>query len=78
MPQFLSLICANQEVEREKNKLQKASIESSFLSSPCVETLFCKKKTDAEKQGGRLWQYRLWSFQGKDTKLESFLAKNQL
>ena len=27
---------------------------------------------------GSLWQYRLWSFQGKDTKLESFLPKNQL
>ena len=23
-----------------------------------------------------LWQYRLWSFQRRDTKLESFLAKN--
>ena len=22
-----------------------------------------------------LWQYRLWSFQGRDTKLERFLAK---
>ena len=26
----------------------------------------------------RLRQYRLWSFQGRDTKLERFLAKNQL
>jgi hypothetical protein len=25
-----------------------------------------------------LWQYRLWSFQGRDTNLERFLAKNQL
>ena len=25
-----------------------------------------------------LWQYRLWSFQGRDTKLERFLANNQL
>ena len=24
----------------------------------------------------RLWQYWLWSFQGRDTKLERFLAKN--
>ena len=24
-----------------------------------------------------LWQYRLWSFQGRDTKLERFLDKNQ-
>ena len=26
----------------------------------------------------KLWHYRLWSFQGRDTKLERFLAKNQL
>ena len=25
-----------------------------------------------------LWQYRLWSFQVRDTKFERFLAKNQL
>ena len=25
-----------------------------------------------------LWHYRLWSFQGRDTKLERFLHKNQL
>ena len=25
-----------------------------------------------------LWQYWLWSLQGRDTKLESFMAKNQL
>jgi len=24
-----------------------------------------------------VWQYRLWSFHGRDKKLESFLAKNQ-
>ena len=25
-----------------------------------------------------IWHFRLWSFQGRDTKLERFLAKNQL
>ena len=25
-----------------------------------------------------VWQYRLWSFQGRDTKLERFLDKNQM
>ena len=25
-----------------------------------------------------LWHFRLWSFQGRDTKLERFLSKNQL
>ena len=24
-----------------------------------------------------VWQYRLWSFQGRDTELEKFVAKNQ-
>ena len=27
--------------------------------------------------GPLLWHFRLWSFQGRDTKLERFLAKNQ-
>ena len=26
----------------------------------------------------KVWHYRLWSFQERDTKLERFLAKNQL
>ena len=30
------------------------------------------------QQESRLWHFRLWSFQGRDTKLERFLAKNQL
>ena len=25
-----------------------------------------------------VWHFRLWSFQGRDTKLERFLVKNQL
>ena len=29
-------------------------------------------------EGYLLWHFRLWSFQGRDTKLERFLAKNQL
>ena len=29
-------------------------------------------------QGSQVWHSRLWSFQGRDTKLERFLAKNQL
>ena len=36
--------------------------------------------TNAPKRstaGSKVWQYRLWSFQGRDTKLERFLAKNQ-
>ena len=28
------------------------------------------------KSGCAIWQYRMWSFQGRDTKLERFLAEN--
>ena len=31
-----------------------------------------------ESLGYTIWQYRLWSLQGRDTKLERFWAKNQL
>ena len=30
------------------------------------------------KMSRTLWHFRLWSFQGRDSKLERFLAKNQL
>ena len=33
---------------------------------------------DVKFHGPKVWQYRLCIFQGRDTKLESFLAKNQL
>ena len=36
-----------------------------------------RKSCENVQQGG-LWQYRLWSFQGRDTKLEMFWANNQL
>ena len=32
----------------------------------------------SDRHGRRFWQYRLWSFQRRDTKFERFLAKNQL
>ena len=30
------------------------------------------------EQKNNIWQYRLWKFQGRDTKLERFWTKNQL
>ena len=30
-----------------------------------------------ERGGGGIWQYRLWSFQTRGTKLDRFLLKNQ-
>ena len=41
------------------------------------QPLPAKNRRQASK-GKQLWQYRLWIFQGRDTKLESFLATNQL
>ena len=32
----------------------------------------------AESSGPKVWQYPLWSFQGRDTKLERIFTKNQL
>ena len=34
-------------------------------------------KEKANMQGHGVWQYKLWSFQTGDTKLERFLPKNQ-
>ena len=39
---------------------------------------YCLNLTRELRRENSLWQYRLWSFQGRDTKLERFLAKNQL
>ena len=41
---------------------------------------FCLTPALTEVPEGKstLWQYRLWSFQGKVSKLERFLVKNQL
>ena len=35
-----------------------------------------KKKSCALQHNSTLWQYRLWSFQGRDTELKRFLARN--
>ena len=61
--------------------------ETIYIQSLIVETFIqcCsslgkrKFRTDSRlTHDVHLWQHRLWSFQGRDTKLESFLAKNQL
>jgi len=45
------------------------SLESYICFKSCMieEKIYCG-----------IWQYRLWSFQWRDTKLERFLATNQL
>ena len=36
-----------------------------------------QSKHEKVRVGCSLWQYRLWSFKSRDTKLERFLSKNQ-
>ena len=43
-----------------------------------VEPKTAPVPVDLESAVFVLWHFRLWSFQGRDTKLERFLAKNQL
>ena len=50
-------------------------VESALL---CNDWLHVTAKSTHEHARCILWQYRLWSFQGRDTKLERILAKNQL
>ena len=37
----------------------------------------CEYVTGEAQAVCKVWQYRLWSFKGRNTKLERFLAKNQ-
>ena len=66
-------------------------LDPTFASQCCIEpgnyyqytTIFemfeCFSMTHLYcKTVSTLWHFRLWSFQGRDTKLERFLAKNQL
>ena len=45
--------------------------------SRCLSPIRSKERLKIELPNCSLWHYRLWSFQGRDTKLERFLAKNQ-
>ena len=65
-------------VRLEKTANLVAHIETIFQSqsqASWLNPLFWLKKLNRK---GKLWQHGLWSFQGRDTKLERFLAKNQL
>ena len=49
------------------------SLEEAYANAVISDAL----DTDDEAEVCGLWQYRLWSFQGRDTKLVRFLHKNQ-
>ena len=62
-------------------------VSTSLLSFYIVQRLFDVEKDDILGSSVRsreilvdaqVWQYRLWSFHGRDTKLERFFAINQL
>ena len=46
--------------------------------SGVAETKWAIECHEPAAKAFKVWQYRLWSFQGRDTKLERFLAINQL
>ena len=50
--------------------------DSIYFERSCNSLHLDSPSTKSKDQG--LWHSRLWSFQGRDTKLERFLAKNQL
>ena len=47
-------------------------------NSPLMPTGPKQRMVGMQEMPLQVWQYRLWSFQGRDTKLERFLSKNQL
>ena len=53
-----------------KTSIVKCQLWSKVQQSSVTKSLSGQKSV--------LWQYQLWSFQERDTKLESFLPKNQL
>ena len=48
------------------------------LNSMSLEKGHRQEQSDYRTGIYTVWHFRLWSFQGRDTKLERFLAKNQL
>ena len=52
-----------------KTSIVKCQLWSKVQQSSVTKSLSGQKSV--------LWQYQLWSFQERDTKLERFLAKNQ-
>ena len=55
-------------------------VGSEFAPSIANVWVFLDKQKSPQTRNNTkdLWQYRLWSFQGRDTKLERFWAKNKL
>ena len=66
-------------LEKDSNGPIMARSDDTLPSSLTNDQDFNDISTDEIIDGKYyLWQYRLWSFQERVTKLERFLAKNQL
>ena len=66
-------------LEKDSNGPIMARSDDTLPSSLSNDQDFNDISTDEIIDGKYyLWQYRLWSFQGRVTKLERFLAKNHL
>ena len=57
---------------------EKSSLKNFFLKSSWTNLIFSLFQTYLIFTACVVWLYGLWSFQGRDTKLERFLHKNQL
>ena len=71
---------ANKIVKELTNKIPREECHDS-VQRICHQVPVTKPKQECQNlttEACQVWQYRLWIFQGRDTKLERFLAKNQL
>ena len=54
------------------------SVYANFLDQEIIADTYSSLQRGTSRVRQHLWHSRLWSFQRRDTKLEKFLAKNQL
>jgi hypothetical protein len=59
--------------EQRRQDLEDSLQAHQYFSDATEAEAFMKEK---ESLAGIIWQYGLWSFHGRDTKAEIFLAKN--
>ena len=68
----------NNNSQSEKVKQPNQKLSRLLVARVYPKALFLGLNLEINKRTCEIWQCRSWSIQGKDTKLESFLAKNQL
>jgi hypothetical protein len=74
----LSLIIDTTIIEKEIDENQGTTVQKTNNQDVNVEEIETFQRALFKCLPCKVWQYRLWSFQGRDTELERFLAKSQL